>query len=593
MRSLWVKLLGALAVAVIIGTTVNAVLISRATEGQFSRFVTANGQAWVQQTAPVLADYYARTGNWQEVGRLLEAPWSVLPPTVTVELASVMAGPVTSTPTPSATPTATPTATSTPTLTPTATPTPTLVPPTSTPSNRMRRGMTDTNVGSPQNGGPSATSTPHGMSGMNEQGAAAPEMDGGGMASAGTGGPRTDSLGAEGRPADALDVPTATPEPDLWGGMGLRLLLADADGIVVADTAETLLGSALTLGELAAGIPISVASQTVGTLLAVSTLADTPSPATDFVAAVTRSTWLATLLTGGLALLLGLVFFWQIISPVRGVTAAAQRIAAGDLGQRVPVASRDEVGQLAQSFNQMADALALDRQLRRNMVADIAHELRTPLSVMQANLEAMVDGVLPTDSNEIASLHDETLLLARLVADLRLLSLADAGQLKLERKPTDLGDLVRRVAEPLRMQAESSRIALVTDIQPALPLLDLDADRITQVLGNLLHNALRYTPADGRIAVRACVYNAAGSACAALVEVSDSGSGIPQDELPHVFERFHRADKSRTRVSGGSGLGLAIVKQLVEAHGGRIWAESRLGHGTTFAFTIPAVEPGA
>jgi two-component system OmpR family sensor kinase/two-component system sensor histidine kinase BaeS len=375
---------------------------------------------------------------------------------------------------------------------------------------------------------------------------------------------------------------------DMWNSMGLRLLLADVQGVVVADTESTLVATPLARADLAAGIPLTVETRPVGTLLAVSALATAPSPATEFVGALNRSTWLSSSVAGAVALLLGLFLFRQIVSPVRAVTGAAQRIAAGDLEQRVPVSSDDEVGQLARSFNQMADALAADRQLRRNMIADIAHELRTPLSVMQANLEAMVDGVLPADAQEIASLHDETLLLTRLVSDLRLLSLAEAGQLKLERAPTDLGELVRRVVDPLRVQAETSQIAVVPEVLPGVPTISADGDRIAQVLGNLIHNALRYTPAEGRITVRTAPHREDGGALGALVEVSDTGSGIAPDELPFVFDRFYRADKSRTRASGGSGMGLAIARQLVEAHGGRIWVQSREGTGTTFAFVLPA-----
>ena len=182
------------------------------------------------------------------------------------------------------------------------------------------------------------------------------------------------------------------------------------------------------------------------------------------------------------------------------------------------------------------------------MTADIAHELRTPLSVMQANLEAMADGLLPVDAQEIASLHDETLLLTRLVSDLRLLSLAEAGQLKLERVPTDLGELVRRVIEPLHVQSENSDIDLTVEIAPDIPTVAVDADRIAQVLVNLVHNALRYTPAGGRITVRAVSHREddaeAETGLAAQVEVVDTGSGIAADELPFVFDRFYRVDRA-------------------------------------------------
>jgi signal transduction histidine kinase len=381
---------------------------------------------------------------------------------------------------------------------------------------------------------------------------------------------------------------------DMLAWMGLRLLLANESGRVVVDTASSALGATLAAADLAAGVPLVVDGRQLGTLLAVSSTADMATPAGDFLSAVNRSTWLAGLAAGMLALVLGLLLFRQIVAPVRAVTAAAQQLAAGQLDRRVPITSQDEVGQLARAFNQMAEALAHDRQLRQNMMADIAHELRTPLSIIQANLEAMLDGVLPASPPEIASLHDETTLLSRLVADLQLLSLAEAGQLKLERVETDLGDLVRKVADRMVTQAGENDIALITDIGPDLPLLNVDADRMSQAIGNLVSNALRYTPPGGRIGVKAFVAVSTSAAVngrqPVVIEVSDTGPGIAPEDLPHVFDRFYRADKSRSRASGGSGIGLAIVKQLVEAHGGQVGVVSERDKGTTFTVTLPVIK---
>jgi signal transduction histidine kinase len=375
---------------------------------------------------------------------------------------------------------------------------------------------------------------------------------------------------------------------DMWTWMGIRLLLADAEGTVVADSASRLAGRPLQAADLAAGTPVEVDGRRVGTLLAMPAAAQVATPAGDFLSAVTRSTWLAGLAAGAFALVLGLLLFRHIVAPVRAVTTAAQHVAAGQLDQRVPVSSRDEIGQLAGAFNQMADALARDRHLRRTMIADIAHELHTPLSIIQANLEAMLDGVLPASMPEIASLHDETALLSRLVADLRLLSLAEAGQLKLERAPTHLGDVVEKVAERMELQARDRDVSLATEVAAGLPALDLDADRIGQAVGNLVSNALRYTPPGGRVVLRAYPRPGAAGRAAVVVEVGDTGSGIAPEDLPYVFERFYRADKSRSRASGGSGIGLAIVKQLVEAHAGQVEVESRPGQGATFRLVLPA-----
>jgi signal transduction histidine kinase len=295
-------------------------------------------------------------------------------------------------------------------------------------------------------------------------------------------------------------------------------------------------------------------------------------------------------LAGGLAavvaLILGSVLFFQIVSPIQKLTSAAQKIANGDLQQRIVTQSQDEIGTLATAFNQMADSLAQHEELRHNLIADVAHELRTPLTILQGNLEAMLDGVLPTTPEEIAVLRDETALLTRLVADLRLLSLAEAGQLKLEYVKTNPAELVTRAVEPFRLEGQAKQIEITVTIESNLPQINVDVDRMTQILRNLLSNALRHTPEAGKVSVTCKRESSLGL----LITVSDTGEGIAPDDLPYVFDRFYRADKSRSRASGGSGIGLAIVKQLVEAHGGKVWAESQLGQGTTFKFTLPITD---
>jgi signal transduction histidine kinase len=227
-------------------------------------------------------------------------------------------------------------------------------------------------------------------------------------------------------------------------------------------------------------------------------------------------------------------------------------------------------------------------------MADIAHELRTPITVIQANLEAMLDEVLPLDVEQVAALHDETLLLGRLVADLRLLSQAESGALKIERQETEIGSLIQRVMEKIKVQAQQNGINLEIEIQDNLPRIWIDADRITQVLNNLISNALRYTPQAGKIVVSATKSTGLGDAI--QISVTDTGPGIDPKALPFVFDRFYRADQSRTRNSGGSGLGLAIVKQLVDAHGGKVEAISpvfsnadKRGYGTRITITLPSM----
>jgi signal transduction histidine kinase len=421
-------------------------------------------------------------------------------------------------------------------------------------------------------------------------------MDGG-MTQGGTGMYGRRQPSAVGTPV----APAATVQPSwsMWNMMGQRLLLADARGSVVADSQGELAGKALSAQELAEGQPVQVGGQRAGTIIVAASVTSPESPAAEFLSSVNRSIFLAVLAAGAIALALGGLLFFQITAPVRDLKAAAYAIAGGDLQRRVTVRSRDELGDLAQTFNLMAESLSRSETERRQMIADVAHELRTPISVMQANLEAMQDGVLPVDDEQIASLHEETELLARLVADLRLLSLAEAGQLKLERTEVDPVELVRKATERLRPKAEEKGVQLA--VQPPaspLPAVLADTDRIGQVIGNLVSNALRYTPTGGTVTVEANVAkpDRRGPEMV-LMTVTDTGTGIPAAELPYIFDRFYRADKSRTRASGGSGLGLAIVRYLVEAHGGRAWAESPIfqngserSYGTRVSFTLPAAQ---
>ena len=370
---------------------------------------------------------------------------------------------------------------------------------------------------------------------------------------------------------------------DMLTMMGHRLVLADASGTVVADTANQLIGLRLPDNDLAHGTPIVVNGRQVGTLL-IATLDVPTSPINQFRRSVGVSVLISGGIAGVIALLMGSLLFFQVTLPMRRLSRAAQGIAAGDLSQRV-LTSDDEVGQVARSFNAMAESLQRMEQQRQNMVADIAHELRTPLSVIQGNVEAMLDGVLPASPEELESIHQETILLNRLISDLRTLSLAEAGQLALDKQPLDMGEVVTRVAEKYRLRAEEQNVALSVQVAPNLPRVSADAGRIEQALVNLAENALRYGASDagGRVTLGA-------RAMADGVEawVRDTGPGIAPEDLPHVFERFWRSEKSRNRQTGGSGIGLALVKQLIEAHGGRVSVESTLGHGATFRVMLPA-----
>ncbi len=373
---------------------------------------------------------------------------------------------------------------------------------------------------------------------------------------------------------------------DMWSTMDLRFIVTDAEGKVIADTTGEWNGRTLPSSSLNGATPITVDGRNVGWIIAASPdVRATNSPGGEFLGSVNQSITIAALISAAIALGLGFFLFRQITSPVGALTVAAERIAAGDLQHRVPIRGASEIGKVGQAFNKMADNLAQQEELRRNLLAEVAHELRNPLSVIQGQLEAMLDGIVPLGPEGVGSVHEETVLLGRLVNDLRVLSLAGAGQLKLKREQVDPIELAERVVERVRPHAQEKNVSLDLDLPSSVPNVHADADRIAQVIRNLVSNALRYTPSGGRITVGAHSTNGV-----IRFSVTDTGTGIPSEDLPHVFDRFYRADKSSPHSREGSGLGLAIVKQLVEAHGGSVGVESDVGKGTRFWFTLPQAQ---
>jgi signal transduction histidine kinase len=306
-----------------------------------------------------------------------------------------------------------------------------------------------------------------------------------------------------------------------------------------------------------------------------------------FMSSLTRALLLVSGLAGLAAIVLSLLLSRRILGPVEALTKAARRMERGDLSQRVAVQSRDEIGELARAFNAMAEGLQRLEKVRRNMVTDVAHELRTPLSNVRGYLEAFRDGVMEPDKPTIDSVYEEAMFLSHLVDDLQDLSLAEAGQLHLDQRRMDLADVTIRTIEALQARAAAETVTLTHDVSADLPSVDADPRRLVQIVSNLLSNALAHTPAGGEIRLTASMRDTEIE-----VTVSDTGEGIPPEHLPHIFERFYRVDPSRSRATGGAGLGLAIAKQLVEAHGGRIRVESEVGKGTRFHFTVPRAEPG-
>lgn len=358
----------------------------------------------------------------------------------------------------------------------------------------------------------------------------------------------------------------------MGGMMGMydnRVQVVDAANRVVADTGGDI-GSTPLHPATVQRWPLTVGDQEVGFLLVEGgMMVGSPVQNENLVAGVTRAVVLAGLTAAAVGLLLAGLLVRQITRPLSSMTAASSRIASGDFSVRVPVLSRDELGDLATTFNRMANSLETQEALRRNLMADIAHELRTPLAGIQGTVEALQDGVFPLTAENLDAIHDQVTQLNRLVEDLRTLANAEAGQLHLERQPLNLGDLCQRRITAVQPQAAAQGIDLTLQVESASPTVSADEQRLGQVLNNLLENALRHTAPGGLVQV--CVGAANGSARLAVI---DSGEGIAPADLPHIFDRFYRADSSRNRRTGGSGLGLAIARQLVQAHGGRIWAES-------------------
>ncbi len=373
-------------------------------------------------------------------------------------------------------------------------------------------------------------------------------------------------------------------------GYDLRLVLSDKEGKVVFDSQNLLTGQPMSKEVTGTAYPVTVSSQEVGSLLVSYGDIVTGSPAANFLESVRRSILFSVIAGVLIAIILGAILFNQFTSPLRQLKKAAHAVGEGDFHQRVNIQSHDEFAEVGKSFNQMAESLENAEISRQHYMADIAHELRTPLTAIQGTVEAMQDNILPLDEEQLAVLHAQTTLLNRLVDDLRLLTLAETGQLKLMLSSVNPGVIIKQTVDSLKPMTTPKNISLVLEIDPEIQEWQLDSHRFIQILNNLLSNAIRYTPENGAISV---FLNRTNSGDLEL-RVRDTGIGIPPDDLPHIFDRFYRADKSRARISGGAGLGLSIVKHLVEAHGGEITVTSPLNQdknenlmGTEFCVIFP------
>jgi len=328
-------------------------------------------------------------------------------------------------------------------------------------------------------------------------------------------------------------------------------------------------------------VTLRAGDREIGTLLV---LPERDVPAANgppFLRTVDRGFLIGGLLAIAIGAALMMLLASRITGPVEALTGAVRRMEGGDLSPRVNVSGDDEVAALARAFNGMAAALDRSQALRRQMTADVAHELRTPLANLRAQVEAMQDGLLAPDAAALASLHEEVAILARLVDDLQQLADAESGALRLEPAPVTARTALETAAAGFQTAASAGGVALEVLADPALTTR-ADPVRLGQILRNLTANALTHTPPGGRVRL-----SAAPNGSGVVFTVEDTGVGIPPEHLPHVFERFYRADPSRSRATGGAGLGLAVVRQLVVAHGGTVVADSAPGRGTRMTFTLP------
>jgi signal transduction histidine kinase len=387
-----------------------------------------------------------------------------------------------------------------------------------------------------------------------------------------------------------------------------RLVLSDGGGIIVADTGGEWVGKNAKDVGLSQFVAVSNLNQAIGRLYPLScdcsgiasSLGRSCSTTSivytgaeqDFLKRTNNYLWMIGLLTAAVALFLGWVLTRQITQPIHALKKGAQQLSSGEMNYRVPVAARDELGELAKSFNSMADSLDKMEQSRRHLTADIAHELRTPLTVIEGTVDGMLDGVFAPDKEHLNWIKEQTGLLTRLIEDLRDISQAEAGQLKLNIMRTNLVELIERKVSHLQIRAQEKEINLKLLTGVRVAEVEVDPVRMEQIVNNLLTNAIRHTPRSGNITVSVDKQPADNKYMpgkpGVLVSVADTGEGIPPEHLERIFDRFYRVESSRAKEEGETGLGLAIVKQMAEAHGGRVWAESTVGAGSTFFVFVPA-----
>ncbi len=367
------------------------------------------------------------------------------------------------------------------------------------------------------------------------------------------------------------------------GEGGPSFLLAQSDYTVIAANDLSQIGRTLNQNEREIALALVTDGKTVGYLVrATAGMQALDHAQQNFLDDVSRALTLTAGIAVLLAVALGLGFAWLLVRPLRYLRTSAAQIARGELGTQMPLSGTSEFRDVAAAFNAMSAALAESQVLRQRMTSDIAHELRSPVSVMRGQLEAMMDGIFPLNTEQLAVVYDQTLHLGRLIEDLRTLTRAEADRLPLEITQVAPGSLTQQVVSDFASLAQDQGIALSTNTNDNLPSIKADAGRLRQVLANLVSNALKHTPTGGQVTVTTTQY---GSFIRFVV--SDTGPGLTPEQAKHIFERFYRTDEARQRDQTGSGLGLAISQELVRLHQGRIWVESQVGQGSQFIVELP------
>ena len=379
-----------------------------------------------------------------------------------------------------------------------------------------------------------------------------------------------------GRPAPPVGIGIGAPPPP-----APRYGVTDTAGRTFLPWANVRLGEQVPKERLREAVPLVIDGIPVGYFFASNiNIFDSPE-ASAYLDHTDRALINATIGAVALALVLGALLTRSLLRPIRELTRATQSLTHGKRGEQIAVRARDELGTLTMAFNQMSHDLARAENARRQMTADVAHDLRTPLTVLSAYIESLREGVLKPTPERFDVMQTEVDHLSHLVEDLMMLAKADAGEITLKRQPVALANLLSRIVNTYELQAQNKQVVLTWQAEPDLPALSMDENRMAQVFGNLVSNAIRHTPSGGQVNLDAARRNGM-----IQVKVSDTGEGIVAGAVPFVFDRFFRADKSRFATGEETGLGLAIAKSLVEAHGGRIAVESELGVGTTFTVSF-------